>query len=43
LDVGRGEVFRLMKMGTTTPCGGWGRLKPKAVFEHWLKTACGAA
>jgi competence protein CoiA len=40
LDVGRGEVFRLMKMAKTTPCGGWGYLKPADVFVAWLQRTC---
>ena len=42
LDVGRNEIFRLMKMGTNTPCGGWGYLKPAQAFVEWLQKACSA-
>lgn len=32
-----------MKMGKTTPCGGWGYLKPKEVFVAWLQKTCAKA
>jgi competence protein CoiA len=41
LDVGQDEIFGLRKMYVETRCGGWGILKPKAVFEAWLKKECG--
>ena len=40
LDVGRGEIFHLKKMGFNTPCGGWGVLKPKEAFVAWLRRSC---
>jgi len=40
LDVGRDEIFRLKKMYIEKRCGGWGDLKPKTVFENWLKKEC---
>lgn len=43
LDAGRGEVFHVKKMGKTTPCGGWGYLKPKEVFVAWLQKTCSKA
>lgn len=40
LDVGRDEIFHLVKMSRATPCGGWGRLKHRDVFTSWLQKAC---
>jgi hypothetical protein len=42
LDVGRDEIFGLQKMYIEKRCGGWGFLKPKSVFEDWLKMQCAA-
>lgn len=41
LDVGQEHIFRLKKMWTEPPCGGWGLLKPKSLFEQWLLKKCG--
>lgn len=43
LDVGSDEIFRLRKMSKETPCGGWGNLESRGVFENWLRRQCGAA
>lgn len=40
LDVGRNEIFRLDKMNLEKRCWGWGDLKPKIIFEDWLKKKC---
>jgi len=37
LDVGRGEIFHLKKIGFGTPCAGWGVLKPAEAFVAWLR------
>jgi hypothetical protein len=41
LDVGSEEILKLEWMSKDTPCGGKGILKPRAVFESWLRRQCG--